>query len=55
MANETKQINDLVPNLSPRNLVSVKIGKDFMLKHASVRDGLRGLCADRYSSDPRMG
>ena len=24
---------DLVPNLSPQNLASVEIGKDFMLKH----------------------
>jgi ABC-type nitrate/sulfonate/bicarbonate transport system substrate-binding protein len=29
---------DLVPNLSPRNLVSVEIGKDFMLSHGYIKN-----------------
>jgi len=29
---------DLVPNLSPQNLVSVKIGKDFMLSHGYIKN-----------------
>ncbi len=29
---------DLVPNLSPQNLVSVAIGKDFMLKHGYIKN-----------------
>jgi ABC-type nitrate/sulfonate/bicarbonate transport system substrate-binding protein len=29
---------DLVPNLSPQNLVSVEIGKDFMLKHGYIKN-----------------
>jgi ABC-type nitrate/sulfonate/bicarbonate transport system substrate-binding protein len=29
---------DLVPNLSPQNLVSVKIGKDFMLKKGYIKN-----------------
>jgi ABC-type nitrate/sulfonate/bicarbonate transport system substrate-binding protein len=29
---------DMVPNLSPQNLVSVEIGKDFMLSHAYIRN-----------------
>jgi ABC-type nitrate/sulfonate/bicarbonate transport system substrate-binding protein len=32
-----KQI-DMVPNLSPQNLVSVEIGKDFMLKHGYIKN-----------------
>ena len=28
---------DMVPNLSPQNLVSVEIGKDFMLSHGYIR------------------
>jgi ABC-type nitrate/sulfonate/bicarbonate transport system substrate-binding protein len=28
---------DLVPNLSPQNLVSVEIGKDFMLSHGYIK------------------
>jgi hypothetical protein len=27
----------MVPNLSPQNLVSVEIGKDFMLSHGYIR------------------
>jgi len=29
---------DMVPNLSPQNLVSVEIGKDFMLSHAYIKN-----------------
>ena len=29
---------DLVPNLSPQNLVSVEIGKDFMLSHGYIQN-----------------
>ena len=29
---------DLVPNLSPQNLVSVEIGKNFMLKHGYIKN-----------------
>jgi len=29
---------DMVPNLSPQNLVSVKIGKDFMLSHGYIKN-----------------
>ena len=29
---------DLVPNLSPQNLVSVEIGKDFMLSHGYIKN-----------------
>ena len=29
---------DMVPNLSPQNLVSVEIGKDFMLKHGYIKN-----------------
>jgi ABC-type nitrate/sulfonate/bicarbonate transport system substrate-binding protein len=29
---------DLVPNLSPQNLVSVEIGKDFMLSHGYMKN-----------------
>jgi ABC-type nitrate/sulfonate/bicarbonate transport system substrate-binding protein len=29
---------DLVPNLSPQNLVSVEIGKDFMLSHKYIEN-----------------
>jgi len=29
---------DLVPNLSPQNLVSVEIGKDFMLRHGYIKN-----------------
>jgi ABC-type nitrate/sulfonate/bicarbonate transport system substrate-binding protein len=29
---------DMVPNLSPQNLVSVGIGKDFMLRHGYVKN-----------------
>lgn len=29
---------DMVPNLSPQNLVSVDIGKDFMLSHGYIRN-----------------
>ena len=28
---------DLVPNLSPQNLASVEIGKDFMLSHGYIK------------------
>jgi ABC-type nitrate/sulfonate/bicarbonate transport system substrate-binding protein len=28
---------DMVPNLSPQNLVSVEIGKDFMLRHGYIK------------------
>jgi len=30
---------DLVPNLSPQNLASVEIGKDFMVKHGYIKNG----------------
>jgi ABC-type nitrate/sulfonate/bicarbonate transport system substrate-binding protein len=29
---------DMVPNLSPQNLISVEIGKDFMLSHGYIRN-----------------
>jgi ABC-type nitrate/sulfonate/bicarbonate transport system substrate-binding protein len=29
---------DMVPNLSPQNLVGVEIGKDFMLKHGYIKN-----------------
>jgi ABC-type nitrate/sulfonate/bicarbonate transport system substrate-binding protein len=29
---------DIVPNLSPQNLVSVEIGKDFMLRHGYIKN-----------------
>jgi ABC-type nitrate/sulfonate/bicarbonate transport system substrate-binding protein len=29
---------DMVPNLSPQNLVAVEIGKDFMLKHGYIKN-----------------
>jgi ABC-type nitrate/sulfonate/bicarbonate transport system substrate-binding protein len=29
---------DLVPNLSPQNLASIEIGKDFMLKHGYIKN-----------------
>jgi hypothetical protein len=29
---------DMVPNLSPRNLAAIEIGKDFMLSHAYIRN-----------------
>jgi hypothetical protein len=29
---------DMVPNLSPQNLVSVEIGKDFMLRHGYIKN-----------------
>jgi ABC-type nitrate/sulfonate/bicarbonate transport system substrate-binding protein len=29
---------DMVPNLSPQNLVSVEIGKDFMLSHGYIQN-----------------
>lgn len=29
---------DLVPNLSPKNLASIKIGKDFMLSHGYIKN-----------------
>ena len=29
---------DMVPNLSPQNLVSVEIGKDFMLSHSYIKN-----------------
>jgi ABC-type nitrate/sulfonate/bicarbonate transport system substrate-binding protein len=29
---------DLVPNLSPQNLASVEIGKDFMLSHGYIKN-----------------
>ena len=29
---------DMVPNLSPQNLVSVEIGKDFMLSHGYIKN-----------------
>ena len=29
---------DMVPNLSPQNLVSVEIGKDFMLTHGYIKN-----------------
>ena len=28
---------DMVPNLSPQNLVSIEIGKDFMLSHGYIK------------------
>ena len=28
----------MVPNLSPQNLVSVEIGKDFMLSHGYIKN-----------------
>ena len=28
----------MVPNLSPKNLVSVEIGKDFMLSHGYIKN-----------------
>ena len=30
---------DMVPNLSPQNLASVEIGKDFMLSHGYIKNG----------------
>jgi hypothetical protein len=30
---------DMVPNLSPRNLVSVEIGRDFMLSQKYIKNG----------------
>jgi ABC-type nitrate/sulfonate/bicarbonate transport system substrate-binding protein len=32
---------DMVPNLSPQNLVSVEIGKDFMLSHAYIKNDFK--------------
>jgi ABC-type nitrate/sulfonate/bicarbonate transport system substrate-binding protein len=29
---------DMVPNLSPQNLVSVEIGKDFMVRHGYIKN-----------------
>jgi len=29
---------DMVPNLSPQNLVAVEIGKDFMLSHGYIKN-----------------
>jgi len=29
---------DMVPNLSPQNMVSVEIGKDFMLSHGYIKN-----------------
>ncbi|MGB5202554.1 MAG: hypothetical protein WBN63_00080, partial [Eudoraea sp.] len=29
---------DIVPNLSPQNMASVEIGKDFMLKHGYIKN-----------------
>ncbi len=29
---------DMVPNLSPQNLVSVEIGKDFMVSHGYIKN-----------------
>jgi hypothetical protein len=29
---------EMVPNLSPQNLVSVEIGKDFMLSHGYIKN-----------------
>ena len=29
---------DMVPNLSPQNIVSVEIGKDFMLSHGYIKN-----------------
>jgi hypothetical protein len=29
---------DMVPNLSPKNLVAVEIGKDFMLSHGYIKN-----------------
>jgi hypothetical protein len=29
---------DMVPNLSPQNLASVEIGKDFMLSHGYIKN-----------------
>jgi len=29
---------DMVPNLSPQNLASVEIGKDFMLRHGYIKN-----------------
>ncbi len=29
---------DMVPNLSPQNLASIKIGKDFMLSHGYIKN-----------------
>jgi len=37
-AYETFPDIDMVPNLSPQNLVSVEIGKDFMLSHGYVKN-----------------
>jgi hypothetical protein len=34
----TRKPIDLVPNLSPQNLVSVEIGKDFMLSHGYIKN-----------------
>jgi len=31
---------DMVPNLSPQNLASIEIGKDFMLKHGYIKNDL---------------
>jgi len=31
---------DMVPNLSPQNLASVEIGKDFMLKHGYIKNDI---------------
>ena len=34
----TPHLLDMVPNLSPQNLVSVEIGKDFMLTHGYIKN-----------------
>jgi ABC-type nitrate/sulfonate/bicarbonate transport system substrate-binding protein len=35
---EGMKLVDMVPNLSPQNLVSVEIGKDFMLSHGYIKN-----------------
>jgi len=46
---------DLVPNLSPQNLVSVEIGKDFMLSHGYIKNDfdVKAWAAPEFSSRPR--
>ena len=41
---------DMVPNLSPQNLVSVEIGKDFMLSHGYIKNDFDVQSGPRRSS-----
>ena len=44
---------DMVPNLSPQNLVSVEIGKDFMLSHGYIATTSTSTSGPRRSSSSR--